>query len=75
MAGKRAKATSALALEDDNIPYICLYRHKKSGHHSGTKTSKFVVVLSGLIGGKVSIYNNLRGLMILDKPNSNTIFY
>ena len=54
---------------------IVLYRHRKSGHHLGTKASKIIAFISALIVEKACICKDFYSSILSDSTKSNTIFY
>lgn len=62
VADKRPKALVTFALYSMVFlisSRIVLYRHRKSGHHLGTKASKIIVVLCVLICEKILILQGI----------------
>ena len=78
VADKRAKTMSAFVSKNMIFPYIHLYRfifpqeiRAPFGHQNIKKYCSFNCPDKK----NFSIFNSFQGLMILNKPNSNTIFY
>ena len=77
MTYKQSKVSSALSSKIMIIllsTCIVLYRHRKLGHHLGTKKSNNIVASSALTAEKVSIFNSFHDVVLYSSSKSNTIF-
>lgn len=54
--------------------HIVLYRHRKSGHHLGTKASKIIAVISVLMSEKVCIYRDFHSSRLFGRKNQILFF-
>ncbi len=62
-------------LYDIYLYLFILYRHRKYGHHFGTKVSKIGVVSSAITNEKASIFKAFYSALLFNSKNTNTIFY